>query len=92
MRTTTTYSWCVHHSSLLLHTFTSRRSLPSSPRQIQRAVADIVYHRSETKRKPLEEIAAAFGDKVVLVSETDVAAEESVIRDKVAALQVERAF
>lgn len=36
----------------------------------------------ETKQKSLEEIAAAFGDKVVLVSERDLAAEEAVMDGK----------
>jgi hypothetical protein len=54
-------------------------------------LTDICHDYSETKQKTLEEIAAAFGDKVVLVTDTDVAAEEVMIHDKVGALQVERA-
>lgn len=46
---------------------------------------------SETKQKTLEEIAAAFGDKVVLITEDDVAAEGAVLGDKLEELQVEDA-
>lgn len=38
----------------------------------------------ETKRKTLEEIAAAFGDKVVLVTENEVIAEQNVLEEKAA--------
>jgi hypothetical protein len=43
--------------------------------------------------KTLEEIAAAFGDKVVLLDETDLAVESAVMQDKIgaSALQVESA-
>jgi hypothetical protein len=48
--------------------------------------------RSETKKKTLEEIAAAFGDKVVLVTDMDLAVDAD---DKLAhapdAVQVETA-
>lgn len=37
---------------------------------------------SETKQKTLEEIAAAFGDKVVQLTERDLAAEEVVMDNK----------
>lgn len=37
----------------------------------------------ETKKKTLEEIAAAFGDKVVTLTENDVAAEQTVFEGKV---------
>ena len=47
-------------------------------------------HR-ETKRKTLEEIAAAFGDKVVLITENDVAAEDAVMGDKAEEARVEEA-
>ena len=43
----------------------------------------------ETKQKTLEEIAAAFGDKVVLVSERDLAAEEAVMDAKIDAEEME---
>ena len=36
----------------------------------------------ETKRKTLEEIAAAFGDKVVTLTENDVAAEQTIFDEK----------
>lgn len=45
----------------------------------------------ETKHKTLEEIAAAFGDKVVLLTETDFAAEDEALDHKVDELRVERA-
>lgn len=38
--------------------------------------------RSETRHKTLEEIAAAFGDKVVEVGERDLRAERSVFEEK----------
>jgi hypothetical protein len=44
---------------------------------------------SETKQKTLEEIAAAFGDKVVLLTERDIAAEETVMEEKARVEQVE---
>ena len=44
---------------------------------------------SETKQKTLEEIAAAFGDKVVLVTERDIDAEGAVMEDKARSEQVE---
>lgn len=37
---------------------------------------------SETKRKTLEEVAAAFGDRVVDVAERDVETEEAVLGAK----------
>jgi TPP-dependent pyruvate/acetoin dehydrogenase alpha subunit len=49
-----------------------------------------ILHRRETKKKTLEEIAAAFGDRVVLVDENDVAAETAVMGDKLGAVEVER--
>ena len=45
---------------------------------------------SETKQKTLEEVAAAFGDKVVLVTENDLAVEDAVMQDKAGTMQVER--
>lgn len=36
----------------------------------------------ETKKKTLEEIGVAFGDKVVLVTETDIAVEEAIMEGK----------
>lgn len=47
-------------------------------------------HR-ETRRKTLEEIAAAFGDKVVMLTEREMTIEEAIAGDKiVAAEHVER--
>ncbi|KAJ9641699.1 uncharacterized protein PV06_03728 [Exophiala oligosperma] len=43
----------------------------------------------ETKQRTLEEIAAAFGDKVVLVTETDLAVEDAVMHDKAETVQLE---
>lgn len=51
----------------------------------------LTSENSETKQKTLEEIAAAFGDKVVLVTERDLAAEEAVMDAKVGAAEVELA-
>ena len=45
----------------------------------------------ETRRRTLEEVAAAFNDKVVLVEEADVAAEQDVLEAKAGSAQVERA-
>lgn len=47
-----------------------------------------IYSR-ETKQRTLEEVAAAFGDKVVLVTETDLAVEDAVMHDKADAIQLE---
>lgn len=38
---------------------------------------DILTERSETKQKTLEEIAAAFGDKVVLLTDADLVTTNS---------------
>ncbi|KAI5207034.1 putative MFS monosaccharide transporter [Aureobasidium subglaciale] len=43
----------------------------------------------ETKRKTLEEIAAAFGDKVVTLTERDIAVEETIAEDKLVSEHVE---
>lgn len=45
---------------------------------------------SETRHKTLEEIAAAFGDKVVEVGEREVEAEGSVLEEKAGARHVEK--
>jgi len=37
----------------------------------------------------LEEVAAAFGDKVVLVTENEIAVEDAVMQDKAGMMQVE---
>ncbi|OQV02845.1 hypothetical protein CLAIMM_07970 [Cladophialophora immunda] len=47
------------------------------------------FYFPETKMKTLEEIAAAFGDKVVLLTENDLAVENAVMEDKGGAMQVE---
>lgn len=44
---------------------------------------------SETRHKTLEEIAAAFGDKVVEVGEREVEAEGNVLEEKASARHVE---
>lgn len=49
------------------------------------------FYFPETRLKTLEEVAAAFGDKVVLVDERDVAAEEVVMDDKAGIGHVEAA-
>jgi len=43
----------------------------------------------ETKQKTLEDIAAAFGDKVVLVDEKAIAAEEVILEEKARLEEVE---
>lgn len=43
----------------------------------------------ETRKKTLEEIAAAFGDKVVTLTERDIAAEEAIVQHKKMAEHVE---
>jgi hypothetical protein len=43
----------------------------------------------ETKRKTLEEIAAAFGDKVVTLTDNDLAAEQIVFEEKKKADHIE---
>ena len=45
---------------------------------------------SETRHKTLEEIAAAFGDKVVEVGDREVEAEGSVLEEKAGARHVEK--
>lgn len=42
----------------------------------------LLIDASETKRKTLEEVAAAFGDRVVDVAERDVETEEAVLGAK----------
>ena len=48
---------------------------------------DPIYR--ETRHKTLEEIAAAFGDKVVEVGEREVEAEGSVLEEKAEARHIE---
>ncbi|KAI5276595.1 putative MFS monosaccharide transporter [Aureobasidium subglaciale] len=43
----------------------------------------------ETRRKTLEEIAASFGDKVVTLTERDIAVEEAIAEDKIISEHVE---
>ncbi|KAH0153017.1 hypothetical protein KCU67_g9639, partial [Aureobasidium melanogenum] len=43
----------------------------------------------ETRRKTLEEIAAAFGDRVVTLTEREIAAEETIAEEKIASEHVE---
>lgn len=56
-----------------------------------RGVVKLIGFIRETKQKTLEEIAAAFGDRVMLVTDTDIAAEEAVMEDKVTTGHVETA-
>lgn len=60
-------------------------------RSVQLTSSDhiLIRPRSETRHKTLEEIAAAFGDKVVEVGEGDVEAEGSVLEEKAGARHVE---
>jgi hypothetical protein len=46
-------------------------------------------HYRETRHKTLEEIAAAFGDKVVEVGEREVEAEASVLEEKAGTRHIE---
>jgi hypothetical protein len=75
----TTMSLLAHlHSSSLLRISTSRKfRVP----HLAARFADKRLYR-ETKQKTLEDIAAAFGDKVVLVDERAIAAEEVVLEEK----------
>ena len=43
------------------------------------------FYFPETRHKTLEEIAAAFGDKVVTLTEIEIAREEAVFEEKAAA-------
>jgi hypothetical protein len=73
------------HSSSLLRISTSRESpIPC----VAVAFVDEILFR-ETKQKTLEDIAAAFGDKVVLVDERAIAAEEVVLEEKARLEEVE---
>lgn len=56
-------SWRARSSSSLWHTCTFRM-YRSAPRNLAK-----LMHTRETKRKTLEEVAAAFGDRVVLADE-----------------------
>ncbi|TVY81320.1 hypothetical protein LSUE1_G001170 [Lachnellula suecica] len=47
------------------------------------------FYFPETKQKTLEEVAAAFGDRVVLLTEREIGAEEKKLEDKARAEQVE---
>jgi len=40
------------------------------------------FYFPETKQKTLEEVAAAFGDKVVLVSDREVVDEQAILEGK----------
>jgi hypothetical protein len=51
-------------------------------------VTDRMY--SETRHKTLEEIAAAFGDRVVEVGDREVEAEGNVLEEKAGARHVEK--
>ena len=42
----------------------------------------MLTRESETKQKSLEEIASAFGDKVVLVSDRDIIDEQAILEGK----------
>ena len=43
----------------------------------------------ETRRKTLEEIAAAFGDKVVTLTEREMAVEQTIAEEKIVSEHVE---
>ena len=75
MRITTTSSWVAQHFSSLSPTSTSRK-YPSL------RLENKLIRESETKQKTLEEIASAFGDKVVLVSDRDIINEQAILEGK----------
>lgn len=54
--------------------------LPFSP--IMTMLANLRLLLSETKQRTLEEIAAAFGDRVVEVEDVDIATEEAITAAK----------
>lgn len=45
-------------------------------------MANLRFVFSETKQRTLEEIAAAFGDRVVEVEDVDIATEEAITAAK----------
>ena len=49
---------------------------------VQARLPDADSELSETRHKTLEEIAAAFGDKVVTLTETELSAEQTVFDEK----------
>lgn len=85
MKTTTMFLLAHQHSSSLLRISTSRQF--PVPCVATGFVDERLY--SETKQKTLEDIAAAFGDKVVLVDERAIAAEEVVLEEKARLEEVE---
>ena len=89
-KTTTTSLWHAPSSSSLSPTSTSREYFTSNIaiHNLQNVKADQLKPR-ETKQKTLEEIAAAFGDNVVLVTERHIASEEAVMDDKIRAEHLE---
>jgi hypothetical protein len=85
MKTITMFLLAHQHSSSSLHISTSRKF--RLPRLTGRFADKRLYR--ETKQKTLEDIAAAFGDKVVLVDERAIAAEEVVLEEKARLEEVE---
>lgn len=49
------------------------------------------FYFPETTHKPLEEIASAFGDRVVTLAETEIDAEQTAFEGKGASGRVEMA-
>ena len=64
---------------------------PSLPAYIPVAILIDKSSNSKTRHKTLEEIAAAFGDELILPTENDVAAEMGIMEDKAQAGHVELA-
>jgi hypothetical protein len=52
------------------------------PSLLSRYSLTLMFAISETKQKTLEEIAAAFGDRVVEVGDVDIATEEAITAAK----------
>lgn len=70
-RTITTSSWAAASSSSLSLISTSRKQCITYDEQTQNEVSTKSKTSSETRRKTLEEIAAAFGDKVVVLTDAE---------------------
>lgn len=64
--------------------------LPVSP-PLDTQIATELTSYSETRNKTLEEIASAFGDKVVTLTEREIFAEQTVFEGKAATGHIESA-
>ena len=90
-KTITTFSSCVRCSSLLWLIFISREFDPFYISiKVEMGLLTIVESR-ETKKKTLEEIASAFGDRVILPSERGDGKDDDDDGDKPDSQRVEAA-